>query len=249
MNGTIELIADEEMYFRFILKAPDGTALAVSKTFPDKRAAVAGISAMRECAGMGLVNDLCPKVHAPRSSLPEGPGMPGPSNGEKDFISVDDRGKFAYHRSVQDLIDAFAFLEDAPYVMDREGNGYRLAPGTNQCLVLGPARGPVELYWLRQAWLGALNVHMDEHRLKRSYPDCLSQLLSDVFETLAIAHSSEPTGSPWTLETCDAASRPRRLQATDGRPSGRNRTEHSEVQDRSDPHTPSTLAGAADTAS
>ena len=46
----------------FRLKAPDGTVLAVSQSFPDKPAAVAGISAVHEHAGMGLITDLCPEV-------------------------------------------------------------------------------------------------------------------------------------------------------------------------------------------
>jgi len=190
MNGTIELFADEEMYFRFILKAADGTALAVSRIFPNKHAAVAGISAMRECAGMGLIKDLCPIAPAPQTAVRACPGVQAPSQCARDFISVDADGKFAYHRSAQDLIEAFALLDDFPYVMDREGNGYRLALGPDRCLVLGPAHGQVELYWLRQVWLGALEVHLDEHRLKRSYPECLSQLLSDVFETLTLADRS-----------------------------------------------------------
>lgn len=40
--------------------APDGTVVALSKAFEDKAAVVAGIAAVREYAGMGLVTDLCP---------------------------------------------------------------------------------------------------------------------------------------------------------------------------------------------
>jgi uncharacterized protein YegP (UPF0339 family) len=64
MTGTFELFADETMCFRFALKSPDGTVVAVSRSFPDKQAAVAGISAVREYAGMGLITDLCPEVPA-----------------------------------------------------------------------------------------------------------------------------------------------------------------------------------------
>jgi uncharacterized protein YegP (UPF0339 family) len=60
MAGLFELFLDAESYFRFRLKAPDGTVVAVSKAFDDKPAAVAGIAAVRECAGMGLITDLCP---------------------------------------------------------------------------------------------------------------------------------------------------------------------------------------------
>lgn len=58
MAGMFELFVDAESNFRFRLTAPDGTVLAVSKSFADKAAAVAGIAAVREYAGMGLIADL-----------------------------------------------------------------------------------------------------------------------------------------------------------------------------------------------
>lgn len=60
MAGTFELFVDADACFRFRLRAPDGAVLAVSKSFVDKSAAVAGITAVREYAGMGLISDLCP---------------------------------------------------------------------------------------------------------------------------------------------------------------------------------------------
>lgn len=77
MAGIFEVFVDAESYFRFQLKAPDGTVMAVSKTFDDKAAAVAGIAAVRDCAGMGLVTDLCPASRsnsaaaAPAVSIPQ----------------------------------------------------------------------------------------------------------------------------------------------------------------------------------
>lgn len=59
MTGKFELFVDAESKFRFRLRAPDGAVMAVSAAFPDKSAAVAGIAAVRECAGMGLISDLC----------------------------------------------------------------------------------------------------------------------------------------------------------------------------------------------
>lgn len=53
-----EVFIDSESSFRFRLTAPDGTVMAVSKAFDDKRAAVAGIAAVRAYAGMGLISDL-----------------------------------------------------------------------------------------------------------------------------------------------------------------------------------------------
>lgn len=60
MVGSFELFRDEELSFAFRLKAADGTVLAISGQFPDKASAVEGIRAVRECAGMGLITDLCP---------------------------------------------------------------------------------------------------------------------------------------------------------------------------------------------
>ncbi|MBP1133958.1 uncharacterized protein YegP (UPF0339 family) [Arthrobacter sp. PvP023] len=58
MAGMFELFADSDTSFRFQLTAPDGTVMALSRPFPDKRAAVAGIAAVREYAGMGFVTEV-----------------------------------------------------------------------------------------------------------------------------------------------------------------------------------------------
>lgn len=60
MAGIFEVFVDGDSFFRFRLKAPDGIVIAVSTPFEDKSGVVAGIAAARECAGMGLVTDLCP---------------------------------------------------------------------------------------------------------------------------------------------------------------------------------------------
>ena len=57
--GMFELFVDAESAFRFRLTAPDGTIIAVSKAFDTKTDAVAGIAAVREYAGMGLISDHC----------------------------------------------------------------------------------------------------------------------------------------------------------------------------------------------
>lgn len=72
MTGSFEVFVDSDSYFRFRLKAPDGTIMAVSMAFEDKPAAVAGITAVREYAGMGLITDLCPaglSTRAPETAL------------------------------------------------------------------------------------------------------------------------------------------------------------------------------------
>ena len=60
MAGMFEVFVDGDSNFRFRLRAPDGAVVAESAAFSDKTAAVAGIAAVRECAGTGLVTDLCP---------------------------------------------------------------------------------------------------------------------------------------------------------------------------------------------
>ncbi|MET3950014.1 DUF1508 domain-containing protein [Arthrobacter sp. UYEF36] len=75
MAGKFELFVDAESRFRFRLRAPDGTVMAVSAAFRDKSAAVAGIAAVRECAGMGLITDLCSGASGPgrvQESAPSG---------------------------------------------------------------------------------------------------------------------------------------------------------------------------------
>ncbi|MGO4653048.1 YegP family protein [Arthrobacter sp. 2RAF22] len=68
MAGTFELFRDGDKAFRFRLTSPDGTVVALSEPFPDKASAVAGIAAVRECAGMGLIADLCPHIPLHRPS-------------------------------------------------------------------------------------------------------------------------------------------------------------------------------------
>jgi uncharacterized protein len=68
MAGTFEMFVDAESHFRFRLKAQDGTEMAVSGAFDSKAAAVAGIAAVRECAGMGLITDRCPTSTVPASA-------------------------------------------------------------------------------------------------------------------------------------------------------------------------------------
>lgn len=72
MAGMFELFADSDTSFRFRLTAPDGTVMALSRPFPDKRAAVAGIAAVREYAGMGFVTE----VPAPKPGPAQ---LPGPA--------------------------------------------------------------------------------------------------------------------------------------------------------------------------
>lgn len=79
MAGKFEAFIDADSFFRFRLLAPDGGVIAVSGPFEDKAAVVAGIAAVRECAGMGLVTDLCPAGAVSRpAAVPAAAAAPVP---------------------------------------------------------------------------------------------------------------------------------------------------------------------------
>lgn len=69
MAGSFEVFLDADSRLRFRLMAPDGTVVAVSGVFEDKSAVAAGIFAVRECAGTGLVTDLCPSSHVSQPTV------------------------------------------------------------------------------------------------------------------------------------------------------------------------------------
>ncbi|MFH5877470.1 YegP family protein [Arthrobacter sp. NA-172] len=58
MAGIFELFVEAEARYRFRLRTPDGTVMAVSKGFDIKPAAAPGIRDVRAYAGMGLIADL-----------------------------------------------------------------------------------------------------------------------------------------------------------------------------------------------
>ena len=87
MAGKFEVFLDSDSHFRFRLAAPDGTVMAVSGAFEDKAAVAAGIAAVRECAGTGLVTDLCPAAKAAPTAASAaavpGPAQPQPNCGDQ----------------------------------------------------------------------------------------------------------------------------------------------------------------------
>jgi hypothetical protein len=99
MTGSFEVFVDSESYFRFRLKAPDGTIMAVSMAFEDKPAAVAGITAIREYAGMGLITDLCPAGLSTRT--PE-PTLAGAIRSGGERLSNDHSDRPGDHRTAAD---------------------------------------------------------------------------------------------------------------------------------------------------
>lgn len=71
MAGNFEVFVDSDSLYRFRLLGADGTVMAVSQAFKDKSGVKAGIAAVRECAGTGLVTDLCPAgAVAPPAPVP-----------------------------------------------------------------------------------------------------------------------------------------------------------------------------------
>jgi uncharacterized protein YegP (UPF0339 family) len=84
MAGLFELFVDAQSQFRFRLLDGRGLVLAVSSGFDDKLAAVAGIYAVRECAGTGLITDLPdPAPETDGSDLNDSRAKQGPSRGGK----------------------------------------------------------------------------------------------------------------------------------------------------------------------
>ncbi len=57
MAGSFEILKAGTNSFRFRLTAEDGTVVAVSPQFPNLKAVVAGINAVRENAATGFVVD------------------------------------------------------------------------------------------------------------------------------------------------------------------------------------------------
>lgn len=78
MAGQFEIFTDAEANVRFRLLGPDGTVLAVSKAYEDKRAAAEGIMAVRECAGTGLIKEV--RSNAWGGTGTNRPGLPTPAH-------------------------------------------------------------------------------------------------------------------------------------------------------------------------
>jgi hypothetical protein len=146
---------------------------------------------------------------------PDTLGLPARAGDARDFIAVDDSGDFSYHRSEQDLMTAFEYVGEAACIIDRSGSAYRLALDPNRRLILGPSIGPVEFHWLRHAWMDAQNAHPEGHRLRRFYPITKDEVVSDLFETLALEHGPETAEGSWFLDINDVASHPSNLKDID----------------------------------
>ncbi len=159
------------------------------------------------------------------------PGHPARAGIARDFVAVDDSGDFSYHRSEQDLLTAFEYVGEAACIIDRSGCAYRLALDPNRHLILGPSRGQVEFHWLRHAWLEAQNAHPEGHRLRRFYPAARDEVVSDLFETLALERGTAPVEGAWSLDIDGLASHPSGMADIDRRLGHQDLLEHAHVTD------------------
>lgn len=159
------------------------------------------------------------------SRTPAGAGM------VRDFVAVDDSGEFSYHGSEQDLMAAFEYVAEAACIIDRSGRAYRLGLDANRHLMLCPPRGAVEFHWLRQAWLDAQNAHPEAHRLRRFFALTKEEVVSDLFETLALEHGPGPAGGSWSLDINGIASHPANLEDIDRWLAHQDSLEHVHVKD------------------
>lgn len=85
MAGHFELVDASDGGYRIRMLDGSGSLMAISVTFPTKRAAVAGIAMAREIAGTGLIRDCSSKSAGvvvrdkarPLSSPKDSPGSRG----------------------------------------------------------------------------------------------------------------------------------------------------------------------------
>ncbi len=161
----------------------------------------------------------------------EASGLATGAGTARDFVAVDDSGDFSYHRSVQDLLAAFEYVGEAVCIIDRSGRAYRLVLDANRRMVLGPVLGPVEFHWLRHAWLDAQRTHPEGHRLRRFYPVTMDEVVTALFEILALERGREPAAGAWSLDIDGVASLPPSLEEIDRRLAHEKPLEHVHVKD------------------
>lgn len=135
----------------------------------------------------------------------------------REFVVVDDSGAFSYYPSERALLADFEYVEEASCIMDRQGKYYRLELDPNRHLILGPALGPVEYHWLRQAVADAQEIHPEEHRLRRLTSALPAALVSGLFETLELERGVAAEADPWTFDIDDVSVRRSTLNDVDRR--------------------------------
>ncbi|CAH0194129.1 hypothetical protein SRABI26_01751 [Arthrobacter sp. Bi26] len=170
-------------------------------------------------------------MHTTSRRIQDTSGLPAGAGPTRDFVAVDDSGEFSYHRSEQDFMGAFEYIEEAACIIDRSGSAYRLALDPNRHLILGRSHGPVEFQWLRHAWMDAQSAHPEGHRLRRFYPATRYEVVSDLFETLALESGTAPAAGAWSLDIDGFASRPSNIEEIDRLLARQDRLEHARVKD------------------
>lgn len=68
MSGYFELVDAPDGGYRIRMLDSSGKLMAISVTFPTKRAAVAGVSRARDIAGTGLIRDRSHEARAAQDS-------------------------------------------------------------------------------------------------------------------------------------------------------------------------------------
>ena len=129
-----------------------------------------------------------------------------------------------------DLLGAFEYVGEATSVIDRGGTCFRLALDLSRHLVLGPALGPVEYHWLRDAWQAAQKMYIEEHRIQH-FQGTQVQLLQDLFETLVLEHSKDSAAEPWIVDIEGVTMSLQNLEEVNRRLSGPVQLEQAKVQD------------------
>lgn len=131
---------------------------------------------------------------------PQADLLSAPAQDARDFVVVDDSGAFSYYATERALLADFEYMDEASCIIDRQGHYYRLELDPNRHLILGPALGPVEYHWLRQALADAQEIHAEEHRLRRLMSASPAALVSGIFETLELERESAAAPAPWTFD-------------------------------------------------
>ena len=146
-----------------------------------------------------------------------------------DYVTVDDGGSFSYHPSRTALLAGFEYIDEAACIIDRTGTTFDLAMDADRHLRLGPSFGPVELHWLRKAWLDEQRRHPRDHPLHRFYPSAKDAVLAEVFEILELERG--PVSAPWTLIIDGKVSHPATLPDVGRQLAGNKHLAHIFVED------------------
>ncbi|MGO4227596.1 hypothetical protein AB4Y72_01860 [Arthrobacter sp. YAF34] len=156
---------------------------------------------------------------------------PAPAGAGGDFVVVEDSGEFSYYGSRGALLADLEYVGEAPCILDRSAQTYRLELDENRHLRMGPPLGPVEFHWLRQALADAREVHPERHRLQRADASGLAGLVAGLFETLQLERGTDAELGLWGLEIDGLSTRRNALADVDRLLAGNERLDTVRVTD------------------